>query len=222
MRTVRLLLAVALIVMVVGSVMVAQQAPTTGGQVGPGAGAGGGRGPGGGGGAGGGGQRRGGGGGGIPMPMVVTAPWPDGGDIPAKYAGQMGVSPALSWTGAPMTAQSFLLVFHDMDVAPQRGADDVLHFIMWDIPGTTTSLPEGLKPGDQADGSRIGRNITNQNSYMGPAPPAGHPVHHYVLELYALDAKLGLPATATRAEVMAAIANHVVSRAAYYGKFKPA
>jgi len=78
MKTVRLLLAVALIVMVVGSLMVAQQAPTTGGQVGPGAGAGG-RGPGGGGGAGGGGQRRGGGGGGIPMPMVVTAPWPDGG-----------------------------------------------------------------------------------------------------------------------------------------------
>ncbi|HEX5000152.1 MAG TPA: hypothetical protein VFY29_18170, partial [Terriglobia bacterium] len=128
MKTVRLLLAVALIVMVVGSVMVAQGPPAGGGQ-GAGAGAGGGRGPGGGGAGGGGGQRRGGGGGGIPMPMVVTAPWADGGDIPAKYAGQMGVSPALSWTGAPMTAQSFLLVFHDMDVAPQRGADDVLHFI---------------------------------------------------------------------------------------------
>ena len=43
-----------------------------------------------------------------------------------------------------------------------------------------------------------------------------------MIELYALDAKLGLPATATRAEVMAALANHVVARGAYYGKFKPA
>src|SRR4029434_8397789 len=86
---------------------------------------------------------------------LTSTAWPDGGDIPAKYAGQMGVSPALSWSGAPM-AQSYLLILHDMDVAPQRGADDVLHFIMWDIPGMTTSLPEGLKPGDQADGSRIG------------------------------------------------------------------
>jgi Raf kinase inhibitor-like YbhB/YbcL family protein len=214
MKTIRLLLAVTLLVTVVANVVVAQGPPAGGGAQG----AGGGQGRGGGGGRGGG---R--GGGGIPMPLVITtSAWTDGGDIPAKYAGQTGVSPALSWSGAPMTTQSFLLIMHDMDVAPQRGVDDVLHWIMWDIPGTATSLPEGLKPGDQADGSRIGRNITNQNSYMGPGPPAGHPAHHYVIELYALDAKLGLPATATRAEVMAALANHVVARGAYYGKFKPA
>jgi Raf kinase inhibitor-like YbhB/YbcL family protein len=157
------------------------------------------------------------------MPLVImNSGWTDGGDIPAKYAGAAGVSPALSWSGAPMTTQSFLLIMHDMDVAPQRGADDVLHWIMWDIPATTTMLPEGLKAGDQADGSRIGRGITGQNAYFGPGPPAGHPAHHYVIELYALDAKLGLPATATRAEVMTALAGHVVARGAYYGKFKPA
>jgi Raf kinase inhibitor-like YbhB/YbcL family protein len=216
MKTMRLLFAMALVVMLVASVTVAQGPPPAGaGGQGAGAGAGGGRG--------GGGQGRGGrGGGGIPMPLVITTmAWTDGGDIPAKYAGAMGASPALSWTGAPMGTQSFLLIMHDMDVAPQRGADDVLHWIIWDIPGTATSLPEGLKPGDQADGSRIGRNIAGQNSYFGPAPPAGHPVHHYVLELYALDAKLGLPATATRADVMAALSGHVVARGAYYGKFKP-
>ena len=122
------------------------------------------------------------------MPLVImNSGWTDGGDIPAKYAGAAGVSPALSWSGAPMTTQSFLLIMHDMDVAPQRGADDVLHWIMWDIPATTTMLPEGLKAGDQADGSRIGRGITGQNAYFGPGPPAGHPAHHYVIELYALD-----------------------------------
>ena len=175
-------------------------------------------------GGGGGGQGRGGrgGGGGIAMPVVLTASaWTDGGDIPSKYAGQTGVSPALTWTAGPAGTQSFVLIMHDMDVAPQKG-EDVLHFIIWDIPGTATGLPEGLQAGDQADGSRIGRNIAGQNSYMGPAPPAGHPVHHYVLELYALDNKLGLPATATRAEVMAAMNGHIVSRGAYYGKFKPA
>ena len=220
MKAIRLLLAVTLLITVVASVVVAQGPPAGGGaQGGPGAGAGGGQGRGGGGGGGRGGR----GGGGIPNPLVITtSAWTDGGDIPAKYAGQTGVSPALSWTGAPMTTQSFLIIMHDLDVSPQRGADDVLHWIMWDIPAATTSLPEGLKPGDQADGSRIGRNITNQNSYMGPGPPAGHPAHHYVIEIYALDTKLGLPATATRAEVIAALANHVVARGGYYGKFKPA
>jgi len=227
MKTTRILLAVTLLVTVMATIVVAQGPPAGGGQGGGvGAGAGGGRGPGGPGGAGGG-QGRGGrggrGGGGIPMPLVITnTAWTDGGDIPAKYAGATGVSPALSWTGAPMTTQSFAVVMHDLDVSPGGSKDDVLHWIVWDIPATTTMLPEGLKAGDQADGTRQGRGITGQNAYFGPGPPAGHPAHHYIIEIYALDTKLNLPATATRAEFIAAIDTHIVARGAYYGKFKPA
>src|SRR5262245_19572152 len=145
MKTVRLLLAVALIVMVVGSVMVAQ-GPPAGGQ-GAGAGADGGRGPGGGpgggqgggpgaGGGGGGGQRRGGGGGGISPQLVITVDgYEDGTMMPAKYAGRGAVSPKISWTGTPPNTQAFAIIFHDMDPALNSGTDDVLHWIVWDIPG---------------------------------------------------------------------------------------
>ena len=100
--------------------------------------------------------------------------------IPAKYGGNMGVSPALTWTGAPMTTQSFALIFHDLDVGLRGGTEDVLHWMIWDIPATATGLPEGVKAGDQPDGSRQGRGITGQPAYFGPGStgPDNAPLHH--------------------------------------------
>jgi len=227
MKTMRVLFAVALVVTVVASVMIAQAPPAGGGAQGAGAGAppqGGapGGGPGGGGRGGGGGQGRGGGrgGGGISPQLVLTVDgYEDGAMMPAKYAGRGGVSPKISWTGAPPTTQSFAIIFHDMDPALQGGTDDVLHWIVWDIPATSTGLPEALMPGDLPDGTRQGRGITGQNAYFGPGPPAPR-THHYVFEVYALNAKLDLPATATRAEVMAALQGKVVGKGVYVGRYK--
>src|SRR5215470_14774627 len=71
------------------------------GQGGGGGGRGAGAGGGGGQGRGGGGGGRGGGGGGIVTLAVSSTSFPDGGEIPAKYTGGQGVSPQLSWSGAP-------------------------------------------------------------------------------------------------------------------------
>jgi Raf kinase inhibitor-like YbhB/YbcL family protein len=139
--------------------------------------------------------------------------------IPAKYGGQMGVSPPLSWTGAPMTTQSFALIMHDLDVGLRGATEDVLHWMIWDIPGTATGLPEGVKAGDQPDGSRQGRGITGQNAYFGPSPPAPT-THHYTIEIYALNAKLNLPPETTRAQLLAAMEGKVVAKGAYNGRFK--
>jgi hypothetical protein len=60
-------------------------------------------------------QGRGGRGGGIvAMPLSSTA-FPDGGDIPAKFIGGMGVSPELTWAAPPMGTMSFVLIMHDLD-----------------------------------------------------------------------------------------------------------
>ena len=61
--------------------------------------------------------------------------------------------------------------------------------------------------------------------YRGPGAPASGPMHHYVFELFALDAMLDVPAVGasppqTRAVVMAAMAGHVRGKAAYVGVFK--
>jgi hypothetical protein len=87
---------------------------------------------------------------------LTTKAWEDGGRIPVKHA-QPGhdVSPALSWSAAPEGTSSFVLLMHDVDAATGNGLDDVLHWMVWNLPATLTSLPEGIPQGGQrADGSR--------------------------------------------------------------------
>ena len=151
----------------------------------------------------------------------------DGAAIPVKHA-QPGhdVSPPLTWTGAPDSTVSFVLVLHDANAAIGDGTGDLLHWLVWNIPGSATSLAEGAPQGGQrADGSRQ-ISATGPN-YRGPAAPASGPPHHYVFELYALDTMLDVPAVgaapaATRTAVMSAMAGHVRGKAVAVGLFRRA
>ena len=178
---------------------------------------------GGGGGRGGGGAQGGRGGGGrggfnIVTLTVTSTSFPDGGEIPAKYTGQ-GVSPQLSWTGAPANTASFVLIMHDVDAANPATSlsSDISHWVVWNIPGTTTSIPEG---GPVPAGAN--QYSLRGPQYMGPAPPAGHPYHHYIFQVYALNANLDVPAGATRADVEKAMEGKILGRGAYVGRAKPA
>jgi Raf kinase inhibitor-like YbhB/YbcL family protein len=135
------------------------------------------------------------------------------------------MSPAFefSWVQAgaaampPATLMSYAVVFHDIENSTARGTTDTLHWVLWDIPGTNKGLAGSLPMGDLPDGTRQGRGIM-QGVYFGPGAGPG-PYHHYVFEFFALDTKLNLPATATRAEIMAAMEGHVVGKAAYVGRY---
>lgn len=166
-------------------------------------------------------QRGGGGGRGRGQVRVMTLSSPsfaDGSRIPDRNA-QAGhdVSPALVWSGAPDSTVSFVLVVHDLDAAIGNGTDDVLHWLVWNIPGSATSLAEGVPAGAQLADSSRQISVTGPY-YRGPAAPSSGPAHHYAFELYALDVKLdiapvGATPAATRAAVMAAIAGHVRGKA---------
>jgi Raf kinase inhibitor-like YbhB/YbcL family protein len=170
-----------------------------------------------GGGPGGGGGGRGGRGGGIVTMTVTSTSFPDGGEIPAKYAGQMGVSPQLSWSGAPMGTMSYVLIMHDVDAATQPNiGSDITHWVVWNIPGTTTSIPEG---GPVPSGAS--QTSLRGPQYMGPAPPPGHPFHHYIFQIFALNAPLDVPAGAMRADVEKAMEGKIISRGSYVGRAKP-
>jgi Raf kinase inhibitor-like YbhB/YbcL family protein len=163
--------------------------------------------------------RRGGRGGGLSMITVTSSAFADGAEIPAKYTGAQGVSPELSWSGAPAGTMSYVLIMHDLDVAIPAGnlTNDITHWVVWNIPASVTTLPEGGPvPADAHQISMRGPQ------YMGPAPPAGHPYHHYVFEIYALNSTLDLPATASRADVEKAMDGKIVARGAYVGRAKPA
>jgi Raf kinase inhibitor-like YbhB/YbcL family protein len=157
--------------------------------------------------------------------MELHSIWPDGGEIPARYT-QAGAedSPPLEWTNAPDGVVSYTLIVHDVDAAIGGGTDDTLHWMVWNIPGTQTTLPGSLPQSAQMrDGKR--QISATGPYYRGPGAAAAGPSHHYVFELFALDTTLDVPAVGasppqTRAAVIAAMAGHVRGKAAYVGLFK--
>ncbi|HZI81656.1 MAG TPA: YbhB/YbcL family Raf kinase inhibitor-like protein [Vicinamibacterales bacterium] len=160
-----------------------------------------------------------------PLLMTTTA-FEDGGVIPDKYtqaAGPNAVSPALSWSQVPMGTQSFVLIMHDPEPVLNRSPKmDITHWVIWNIPGTSTGLPEGVPAGELPDGSR--QVSLRSNAYMGPGAPPG-PYHHYTFELYALDIKLDVPqgtpqqAADTRTAILNAMDGHVLGKAVLVGRF---
>jgi Raf kinase inhibitor-like YbhB/YbcL family protein len=164
------------------------------------------------------------GGGAAPPPMTLTTNgWPDGADIPAKYtqAGEQ-VSPQLTWTNAPPNTQTFVLLMHDPDVALNGTTDDQLHWLVWNIPGTATGLPEHVPQGAQVPDGSMQVSATGP-VYRGPGAPATGPKHHYTIEVFALDTKLDVQPAATwqetRANVVKAMQGHVRGKAVYAGLF---
>jgi Raf kinase inhibitor-like YbhB/YbcL family protein len=163
--------------------------------------------------------------------MVLTVQgFADGGEIPVRFsqaaagaAPGEGTSPAISWTNVPSGTQSFVLNMRDLDVARNRGTEDQAHWVVWNIPAGTTSLPEGMPRGSQLPDGSYQISATGP-VYRGPGAPATGPRHHYMFEIYALDAKLDVMPTAdafeTRANVFRAMQGHVLGKAVYGGLFR--
>jgi Raf kinase inhibitor-like YbhB/YbcL family protein len=147
---------------------------------------------------------------------MQTDAFPDGGIVPQKFAGRGGIQPGFKFSGAPEGTVSYAIIFHDIDVALQGNTGDVLHWIAWNIPAAAGGIPEGKLP----EGAVQGANITGQNAYFGPGAPAGPRYHHYVFELYALNATLDLPATSGRDDLLKAMAGKITAKAAYVGRYR--
>ena len=153
---------------------------------------------------------------------ISSASFAPGAPIPlrqSEYAD--GVSPPLFWS-AVAQAKSYALVMEDPDAKP---ITPFVHWVAWNIPAGTTSLPEGLQ--EQArltepDGLMQGATSRGSVGYYGPRPPVGDPPHHYHLQILALDAVLQLPIGASRDEVLAAARGHVIAKGELVGTFQQA
>jgi Raf kinase inhibitor-like YbhB/YbcL family protein len=153
--------------------------------------------------------------------QLKSSAYAEGSMIPTQYscADPNAASPALSWSNAPAAAVSFAMVMHDTDAAPMKGVMDVTHWIFWNIPATSTSVAAGVKPDSSPDGIVQGSNVRKVNGFQPPCPPPGATPHHYIFEIYALDAKLDLPAGSARADLLKAMDGHVIGKATYVGLF---
>ena len=163
------------------------------------------------------------------MTLTISG-FPDGGQIPVKFsqaapgvAPGEGTSPAMNWSNAPASTQSFFLHMHDLDLARNKTTDDQAHWVLWNIPATATGLPEGVAKGSQLPDGSYQISATGP-MYRGPGAPANGPLHHYVFELYALDTKVDVKPAAdafeTRANVIKAIQGHILAKAVYGGLFR--
>jgi Raf kinase inhibitor-like YbhB/YbcL family protein len=156
-----------------------------------------------------------------PPAFEMTSVYYDGDWIPVQYTCEVSdsLSPRVQWTGAPSGTMSFALIFHDPDAAPAKGAMDVTHWILWNIPASATELRPGVQPDTSPDGIQQGKSVRGANGYQPPCPPVGTRPHHYIFELYALDAKVDLPAGSTRADLLKAMDGHVLGKASLVGIF---
>ena len=93
------------------------------------------------------------------------------------------LSPDLAWTGAPEGTRSFAVTCYDPDAPTGSG---FWHWVAWDIPASTLSLPVGVAREDAALKQAV--NDFGNVGFDGPEPPAGPP-HRYQFSVHALPAE---------------------------------
>lgn len=152
---------------------------------------------------------------------VTSSAFQPGGAIPDKYSAyHQGVALPVSWSGAPGGTQSFALLIEDPDApAPQP----FVHWVVYDIPAGATSLPEGTGDAptlDEPKGAHQGKNGRSTIGYFGMRPPETDPPHHYHVEVFALDRKLGLDPGATRDQLVEAMKGHVLAQGEVVGTYR--
>jgi Raf kinase inhibitor-like YbhB/YbcL family protein len=128
--------------------------------------------------------------------------------IPKKYScdGE-GVNPPLTIEGVPKESKSLVLVVDDPDAS--GGTFD--HWVVWDIPPSTTKIAEHSIPGTE------GLNSAQQKRFMSPCPPSG--THRYFFKVYALDVELKLDTKTTKRDLEKAIQNHILGKGELIGLY---
>ena len=118
------------------------------------------------------------------------------------------INPPLEIAGVPNNTVSLVLIVDDPD-APDPAAPTVVweHWVMWNLPPDTIRIEAGTAPA----GAVQGTNSWGRTDYGGPCPPVG--THRYFFKLYALDTTLALGMTAIKADIEAAMQDHVLDQA---------
>ena len=142
------------------------------------------------------------------LPLTFTC-YNNGGN--AQSPPESAVSPPFQWANVPKGTASFALLANGTDVHPAKGIDMEMFWALWNIPATTTQVPQGVKIGpERPDGSRQATGQRMIVGYRAPCAPAGVGQLHYMFTLFALDQMLSVPGGATEAEVRKAMDGHIL------------
>lgn len=130
-------------------------------------------------------------------PLILRSPVvANGGDLPVEYTGDgNGISPPLSWSGAPEGTKAYALIMHHL--APDGMTK--WYWTLYNIPPETRELSKNAK----GIGSE-GNNSINRSVGYAPPHSKGPGPKTYILTLYALSEPLRIerPASEINREVL--------------------
>jgi Raf kinase inhibitor-like YbhB/YbcL family protein len=145
--------------------------------------------------------------------IVVTsrAQQADGSLADRHSAYHDNISPPLQWTNVP-DVKAWAIVVEDPD-APQE--QPFVHWMIWNIQGELTALPEGV--GNDArlitpQGGIQGRNGRGGYGWFGPRPPAGHGVHRYYFQVFALNDLIEMGPDTPLVELLNALKGRTIAK----------
>ena len=153
---------------------------------------------------------------------VTSESFTDGGRIPMEnvftHCGGRNTAPQLSWANAPAGTKSYAITCFDPDAPTGSG---YWHWLAFNIPAKTTSLPAGAGNDESPVGGKSGYSDFGMNSYGGPCPPKGHGDHHYIFTVYALDTDevSGASEKTTGATLIFSMRGHVLATGTITGLF---
>ena len=125
---------------------------------------------------------------------------------------------ATAWEGVPNSAKSLVLIIDDPDAPDPKAPKMVwVHWVVYNIPPDTKSLPENAGKAGLPQGTVLGLNDFKKTEYGGPCPPIGR--HRYFHKLYALDITLDLRG-ATKSQIERAMQGHVLANAELIGTYQ--
>ena len=142
------------------------------------------------------------------------------GEIPKKCTcdGE-DISPTLQWSDVPEGTKSFALIVDDPDAPdPAHPKMTWVHWVLYNVPTTIRSIPEGVSRKDLPTGTLEGLNDWKKPGYGGPCPPIGR--HRYFHKLYALDVVLPDLQLPTKAKLEKAMERHVLAKGELVGLYQ--
>lgn len=156
--------------------------------------------------------------GGMAAFALTSTGFSEGMEIPRKYAcADANGSPDLTWAPGPTGTLSYAVRLTDK-------SNNLIHWVIWDIPAATTGLPAGVEkkanPAIPA-GSKQAKAYDNQTfGYLGPCPGK---VHTYEFAVIALDVATlpNVTTASTRDQVNVEILNHDLGTATLTGTYTP-
>ena len=157
------------------------------------------------------------------MTLSLSSPaFSANGAIPKEFTCEgQDQAPALAWAGAPGGTKTFALIVDDPDAPdPKAPKTTWVHWVLYDIPASATSLLKGATTKSLPTGTREGVNDWKRTGYGGPCPPVGR--HRYFFKLYALDAALGDLKTPNKATLEKAMQGHIREKAELVGTYEKA